>query len=226
MPQRVTRTRKSGESTAKGAVYVGRPTCWGNPFAARDVNDAAAEFRRWLLDPERTDHADRKRRILRSIRQLAGRDLACWCATGTPCHADVLLELANRPRQVMQTTPTNCFAACVATLLDVPIESVPLACDARFWDFDAFQRWLAAEFAMQAIEVVLGPASIVPVQHSVPCILTGESPRRCMSGLHAVVGQFCREGFELTHDPHASGEGIQDAAVRVTFFVKTAPALE
>lgn len=28
--------------------------------------------------------------------ELAGRDLACWCAPGDPCHADVLLELANR----------------------------------------------------------------------------------------------------------------------------------
>jgi hypothetical protein len=28
-------------------------------------------------------------------RQLAGKNLACWCALGQPCHADVLLELAN-----------------------------------------------------------------------------------------------------------------------------------
>jgi hypothetical protein len=27
--------------------------------------------------------------------ELAGRDLACWCPIGEPCHADVLLELAN-----------------------------------------------------------------------------------------------------------------------------------
>lgn len=26
---------------------------------------------------------------------LAGRDLACWCPLGEPCHADVLLEIAN-----------------------------------------------------------------------------------------------------------------------------------
>ena len=28
---------------------------------------------------------------------LAGKNLACWCAHGLPCHADVLLEIANRP---------------------------------------------------------------------------------------------------------------------------------
>lgn len=28
-------------------------------------------------------------------RNLAGRDLVCWCPSGEPCHADTLLELAN-----------------------------------------------------------------------------------------------------------------------------------
>lgn len=28
--------------------------------------------------------------------ELRGKDLACWCRPGEPCHADVLLELANR----------------------------------------------------------------------------------------------------------------------------------
>ncbi len=28
-------------------------------------------------------------------RELAGRDLACWCPLDGPCHADVLLEVAN-----------------------------------------------------------------------------------------------------------------------------------
>jgi hypothetical protein len=27
---------------------------------------------------------------------LAGKDLACWCPITEPCHADVLLEIANR----------------------------------------------------------------------------------------------------------------------------------
>ena len=27
--------------------------------------------------------------------ELAGHDLACWCPLDQPCHADVLLELAN-----------------------------------------------------------------------------------------------------------------------------------
>jgi hypothetical protein len=35
-------------------------------------------------------------RIARDIRQLRGKNLACWCKPGQPCHADILLELANR----------------------------------------------------------------------------------------------------------------------------------
>lgn len=34
-------------------------------------------------------------KILDNIHELRGRDLACWCPPGLPCHADVLLEIAN-----------------------------------------------------------------------------------------------------------------------------------
>ena len=27
--------------------------------------------------------------------ELAGHNLACWCRPGTPCHADMLIQLAN-----------------------------------------------------------------------------------------------------------------------------------
>lgn len=33
--------------------------------------------------------------ILGALRGLRGKNLACWCKPGEPCHADVLLELAN-----------------------------------------------------------------------------------------------------------------------------------
>lgn len=95
------------------AVYVGRPTLWGNPFVVgerfyfrvltngmlrattspRVVQDkvhAVDLYRRWL----RTHHGSRVMAFLRS--KLAGKDLACWCPLDHPCHADVLLELANQ----------------------------------------------------------------------------------------------------------------------------------
>lgn len=40
----------------------------------------------------------RRKRILARLPELRGRNLACWCPPGCACHADVLLELANRGR--------------------------------------------------------------------------------------------------------------------------------
>ncbi len=75
-----------------GTVYVGRPTRWGNPFTSADAGSpdaAVAAYRTHLTaTPGLLDAARR---------QLAGRDLACWCPTGRPCHADVLLDLVNDP---------------------------------------------------------------------------------------------------------------------------------
>lgn len=70
----------------EGAVYVGRPTKWGNPFKIGPDggrSEVISQYREWLatsgLDPT----------------ELRGKDLVCWCKP-LPCHADVLLELANR----------------------------------------------------------------------------------------------------------------------------------
>jgi len=73
---------------------VARPTRWGNPFTAADAGSRAASvvaFRGLLASPSRRGYpSDEEIRA-----HLAGRDLACWCAVGQPCHADVLLEIAN-----------------------------------------------------------------------------------------------------------------------------------
>ena len=87
------------------AQSVARPGPWGNPFTidgvmeetglGRDAAQAEAVARhaRWLAgDIE----ADRPRPALSHIRQaLGGKNLACWCRAGTPCHVDTLLALAN-----------------------------------------------------------------------------------------------------------------------------------
>jgi hypothetical protein len=72
-----------------GAIYVGRPSRWGNPFpvVAGDQAAAVAAYRRWLLEQPELVAAAR--------RELVGRVLACWCRPGTPCHADVLIELTG-----------------------------------------------------------------------------------------------------------------------------------
>lgn len=75
---------------ARGDVYVGRPSKWGNPFTiGRDGTrqEVIGRYERWLLtQPE----------LLAALPDLAGKTLACWCAP-RPCHGDVLARLANAP---------------------------------------------------------------------------------------------------------------------------------
>lgn len=84
-----------------GAVYIGRPSPWGNPFAiGRDGDRDAvmARYMAWLSEtPELVD---------RARRELAGKDLVCWCAPAA-CHGHVLRDLAlgrplPRPEQPAQ----------------------------------------------------------------------------------------------------------------------------
>jgi hypothetical protein len=88
-----------------GAVYVGRPTRWGNPWylAPRgtagqgdptavggpvpDRAEAVRRYRRWL--------AGQPALVAAARRELAGRALVCWCPLDRPCHAEVLWQVAN-----------------------------------------------------------------------------------------------------------------------------------
>ena len=86
-PRRIQLRRTAGWRKPPGAVVVSRPSRWGNPFPVgpdRSAAEAVARYRRWI-EPQ----VDEVRAA------LAGRDLCCWCPLGAPCHADVLLELAN-----------------------------------------------------------------------------------------------------------------------------------
>lgn len=61
-------------------------------FKAREEAQAKAVelFRQWINHPGNRKHRDM------CIVGLRGKNLGCWCKPETPCHADVLLELANR----------------------------------------------------------------------------------------------------------------------------------
>lgn len=119
MPTRIQRQRTKGWRKPEGAVYVGRPTLYGNPFQITRVGkvwivfvDAAPGVTgrtvATLFDEQeaRQTAVDNFRAMLRTpggseqadffARKLHGRDLMCWCPESMPCHADVLLELANR----------------------------------------------------------------------------------------------------------------------------------
>jgi hypothetical protein len=60
---------------------------------AIDAEGAVGLFRMMLSDPEMRAAAG----YPDDLSPLAGKNLACFCAPGQPCHADVLLEIANQP---------------------------------------------------------------------------------------------------------------------------------
>lgn len=120
-PHRVQLSRAKGWRMPPNTVKVSRGQGaageWGNPFrieTATDTKTGAVEywvstsayawtgltkeaaqqravdaFRHWVMQSKQLNFRDRARLALR------GKNLACWCASGAPCHADVLLELAN-----------------------------------------------------------------------------------------------------------------------------------
>jgi hypothetical protein len=97
-PTRIQLSRRRGWRKPPNCVVVSRPSRWGNPYrigetyegtTVRDAHDAVILFR----------HGLESGRIALSrseiVAALGGKDLGCWCAPGTHCHADVLLEWAN-----------------------------------------------------------------------------------------------------------------------------------
>lgn len=110
MPKRIQLRRTKGWRKPDGAVVVARPSKWGNPFSARYWMDAECwsqsvasaycfrQFRDCMHgddEPLNPDYAAAIERIKRDIEELRGKDLCCWCPLDRPCHADILLEIAN-----------------------------------------------------------------------------------------------------------------------------------
>jgi hypothetical protein len=97
VPDRIQLRRSRGWRKPAGAIVVARPSRWGNPFTVAEYG--AVDRFRWYLTARRGDPAIAQRWPYPSDDQIrtevAGRDLACWCPPGAPCHADVLLRLAN-----------------------------------------------------------------------------------------------------------------------------------
>lgn len=85
---RVINYRKEG--FPPGAIYIGRPSPWGNPFRiGRDGtrDEVIHKHFVWL--------AFQKRLLERLKTELKGKNLVCYCGAGN-CHGDILLELANK----------------------------------------------------------------------------------------------------------------------------------
>ena len=96
------------------AVDVARPGPWGNPFITHPNHapgrtwgrdqaisvpsaEEAVECFRAMISIDDTAPGTRAYEMRHRLPELKGKNLACWCKPGAPCHADVLIEMANRP---------------------------------------------------------------------------------------------------------------------------------
>lgn len=102
----------------------------------------------------------------------------------------------------------NCFSACVASLLEIPLDEVPyfmgesLGLDGGAW-WERFGEWLKPRgFYAMCFELKneWRPQGL--------CILSGKSPRELANphALHSVVA----DGDRVVHDPHPSRAGVVD----------------
>lgn len=113
-PVRIQRRRTKGWRLPENTVIVSRPSRFGNPFTIAGAIEAewtnpysvcAENYGEWLrvgtaggwfnetyrIGKQVFD----RRRVLADLHLLRGKDLACTCPLDKPCHADVLLKLAN-----------------------------------------------------------------------------------------------------------------------------------
>ena len=122
-PIRIQLRRTKGWRMPPNTVKVDRTTRYGNPYLverhAGQVWDAEAQQWRGKLHSvrllggpywyrsnlSRADAVDLACQMFRAetaptldLTDLRGKNLACWCPLDAPCHADVLLELANGPK--------------------------------------------------------------------------------------------------------------------------------
>lgn len=106
---RIQRQRTKDWRKPERCMIVDRTSTFGNPFTMSQLVDigyaepearqmAIGEFRPWLRGSranwQSTAADERREKILARLPELRGMDLACPCAPGEPCHADVLLEWA------------------------------------------------------------------------------------------------------------------------------------
>ena len=106
LPTRIQRKRTKGWKMPANTVYVGRPTKWGNPFRLGQPNaddcmvcgdraEAVVKYRSELVTFP-SDASFVYCTVEEIQAELRGKNLACYCPLDQPCHADILLELANR----------------------------------------------------------------------------------------------------------------------------------
>jgi hypothetical protein len=107
-PHRIQRRRTKGWTMPPDTIYVGRPSRWGNQFEVGvSVTPETAveryallletyfEFLGSTLKAAFAPWPVEDGQLREWLKPLRGKNLACWCPLDQPCHADLLLKLAN-----------------------------------------------------------------------------------------------------------------------------------
>jgi len=110
-PKRIQRLRTAGWRRPPNTVIVDRTSDFGNPFTIKEALEAGygeteeqarafvvRSFRYWLEDDPDWGrcYPAKRARLLERLPELVGKDLACPCPPGVPCHGDVLIEAVAR----------------------------------------------------------------------------------------------------------------------------------
>lgn len=99
MPTRFQLKRTPGWRMTEGGVSVARPHRFGNPYVTLPKGpytpDEAVTLLRDLID-KHPEGSDLYPSVAEIRERLAGRPLGCFCKLDQPCHADVLIDVANR----------------------------------------------------------------------------------------------------------------------------------
>jgi len=127
----------------------------------------------------------------------------------------------------------NCFAACIASLLEVPIEEVTIDPRADFW-WQTLQDYLKIK-NLFFLEVRIDVAINYPLYEmdGILCVMSGKSPRKFAGHEgtnHAIVGKIESTAdqpvkFTFIHDPHPDNTFILDGSLwGLGFIMKLDPA--
>ena len=112
-PKRIQLSRKRGWKMPPNTVKIDRSTPWGNPFVVgwHGTQQECVDLYIHLLSGRlcvSMDNIAQQRKARAYVAGLAhllrGKNLACWCRIGTPCHGDVLLRFAEMKTNVVEVT--------------------------------------------------------------------------------------------------------------------------
>lgn len=107
MPERIQLSRKKGWRIPPNTIKVDRSTKWGNPFivgkfgTVKECIDAFEFLLSGILcvSVDQETLKSQKQFIenyKRNSSKLKDKNLACWCKSGNPCHADILIKKINK----------------------------------------------------------------------------------------------------------------------------------